>query len=55
MLFNFDQCRCLNVGHGNPNISHRIGECGIAALNANIIFGLIRRNIAHREEEFIIV
>ena len=29
-------------------------QCGIAAVKANRILGLIRRNILHNEEEFVI-
>ena len=65
MLFYTGKCKCILTGHGNEDrnldlgltISADIkvsGQCGIAALKGNQFFGLIRRNIVHKEKELII-
>ena len=69
MLFNFDKCKFIHLGHGSPNVTYKVGNvdigttsanlnvpkrCAIAELKAKESLGLIRTNIVYKKEEIII-
>ena len=65
MILNFGKCKCLHTGHGNLDVSYKLGDTVLGTtvkdlgvtVNAdmkvskcNKILGLIRRNIIYKEK-----